>query len=288
MDKKKLVLGLTGNPTKTQLHVVLKDYINWLDKENISYLVSTDFIEFSELSSHEKIPPEEIAEQADIVLSFGGDGTLLNAVRLLQGREIPIVGVNVGGLGYLTTVGPEELKGRTLDILQDKWNIERRMILETHIEGKNSEKPWYALNDIVVEKGGYSRLIELNSTIDGEFLNNYYADGIIISTPTGSTGYNLSAGGPIMEPKMAGILFHPLNPHSLSNRPLIIADDKTIRITAHTEYEHVVINVDGLVAWNLRSGNTLVVKRAQFDALLVNFEGKYFYQVLRQKLKWGD
>lgn len=288
MSKQRMVLGLVGNPTKSELVSVLPDYIHWLDKRGVDYLVSTEFTEIASLLALEKFPPSKIADQVDVLLSFGGDGTLLNTVHILHGREVPVLGVNLGGLGYLAPVGPDELQGRTEDLLSGRWSVEHRMMLEAHLEDQPDLEPWYALNDVVLDKGGYSRMIRLDTSIDGKFLNEYSADGIIIATPTGSTGYSLSAGGPIMEPKMAGILFHPLNPHSLSNRPLIISDDKTIRIVAHTEFDHVVMNVDGRDAYEVKSGATLVVRRASFSACLVNFEGRYFYQVLRQKLKWGE
>ena len=283
-----MVLGLMGNPTKSELVSVLPEYVHWLSQKGVEYLVSTEFTEISSLLALEKYSPSVIADRADVLLSFGGDGTLLNTVHILHGREVPVLGVNLGGLGYLAAVGPDELQERTEDLLAGRWSVENRMMLEARLEDGPDQEPRYALNDIVVDKGGYSRMIRLHTTIDGKFLNEYSADGIIIATPTGSTGYSLSAGGPIMEPKMAGILFHPLNPHSLSNRPLIISDDKTIRIVAYTEFDHVVINVDGREAHKVKSGATLVVRRASFSACLVNFEGRYFYQVLRQKLKWGE
>lgn len=287
-EKKPLLLGLLGNPTKKELGRVLPEYIDWLNEHGIQFLLSTEFSELAGLVAYEKLLPSAIADRADILLSFGGDGTFLNTIHNLEDREVPVLGVNIGGLGYLTAVGREELFDRTLDLMNGEWEIERRMRLEARVEEMPNLGPWYALNEVIVDKGGYSRMIRLNTTIDGEFLNDYRADGIIVATPTGSTGYNLSAGGPIIEPKMAGILFVPLNPHSLSNRPLLVADDKTVRIVANTEFDHVVINVDGRVATNLPGGCTLVVRRAESDACLVNFKGRYFYQVLRQKLRWGE
>lgn len=193
-------------------------------------------------------------------------------------------------MGYLADVGTKELFNRTEDIISGNWRLEKRMVLETRLENGDEENlgPWYGLNDVIIDKGGYSRMIRLHTTINGSFLNNYRADGLLISTPTGSTGYSLSAGGPIIEPTVKVIIVHPLNPHSLSNRPLVIADDKEIRVEASTHYDHVTIAVDGDVVCTPAGKHTLIVNRASFDACLVTFEGRFFYEVLRQKLGWGD
>ncbi len=281
-------LGLLGNPNKRAVEGVLPAYVKWLEDRGVEYVLSREFSHLPGLEGKRTCEPEEVARRSEIVLSFGGDGTLLNTVKLLKGRETPVLGVNLGGLGYLTEVGPGEVYQRTDDLLEGRWTIERRMILEARIEDEVDSGPWYALNDVVVDKGGYARMILLRTTIDGVFLNTYSADGMLVSTPTGSTGYSLSAGGPIVEPKMAGFIVHPINPHSLTNRPLMISDDKEVRVEAHSEEGHVVVSVDGQVVAKPPSGRTVIVRRAKFSACLVNFEGRYFYDVLRQKLGWGD
>ncbi|MBZ0264456.1 NAD(+)/NADH kinase [bacterium] len=281
-------LGLVGNLTKELLKSVIPDYVAWLREQGIEYLVSDHFREVLESKDEPYLPPEEIAKKADIVLSFGGDGTLLNTVNLLQGRETPVLGVNLGGLGYLTEAGADDIRPLTLDLLENRWAIERRMVLEVRIENEKEAGPWYALNDVVIDKGGFPRMIRIRTTIDGKFLNIYRADGLLLATPTGSTGYSLSAGGPIVEPKLDAIIVHPLNPHSLSNRPLIISHDKAIRVEAETPYDHVTLAVDGQTAYTLSNNHTVIIRRADFSACLVTFKNRYFYEVLRQKLGWGD
>lgn len=283
-----MILGLVGNPTKKALAAVLPKYLDWLDEKKINYILSSEFEVIKGLHGRDMIPPEDVSLKADIILSFGGDGTLLNSIRLLKGRETPVVGVNLGGLGYLTDVGSGELYRRTQDLFKNRWSIERRIILQASLVDDSEKRTWYALNDIVVDKGGYSRMIRLRTTINGQFLNTFRADGLIIATPTGSTGYSLSSGGPIVEPAMAGILVNPINPHSLSNRPLMISDDKEIQVEAHIPSGNVVVCVDGQEACTPESGRVLSIKRAKFSACLINFEGRYFYDVLRQKLGWGD
>lgn len=283
-----MILGLVGNPTKKALAQVLPAYVEWLDKKQISYILSREFNSIPGFSDRTRISPEEVAQKADVLLSFGGDGTLLNTVNLLRGREIPVLGINLGGLGYLTEVGTGELYPRTIDLLEGRWKTENRMLLEARLENGSPGGPWYALNDIVVDKGGFARMIHLRTSIDGQYLNNYRADGLILSTPTGSTAYSLSAGGPILEPGMNAMCLLPINPHSLSNRPLVISDQSTVHIEAHTSYDHIMINIDGEIASQPPSGSKVEIRKARFSAQLVSFEGRYFYDVLRQKLGWGD
>ena len=283
-----MILGLIGNRNKDQVGVVLPAYVEWLEERDVPFLLSDEFADVPGLKGRTFHPPEEVVMGAEVVLSFGGDGTLLNSVKLLGGRETPVLGVNLGGLGYLTEVGAGELYQRTEQLLAGGWEIEHRMILEVFTENGPKQGPWYALNDVVVDKAGYARLIQIRTSIDGVFLNTFRADGLIVATPTGSTGYSLSAGGPILEPKMEGILLNPLNPHSLTNRPLLISDDKEIRVEAFTPTDHINVAVDGDSICSLPSGEAILIKRADFSACLVNFAGRYFYDVLRQKLGWGD
>jgi NAD+ kinase len=284
-----MILALTGNRKKEQVATVVPPFVNWLRERNAEFIISDDFKGLQDLDGCTFIPADELGEQCDVILSFGGDGTFLNTVRLLHGLPTPVLGVNLGGLGYLTEVSSDELFDRAETLLSGEWDIEKRMLLEINASD-NGEKsgPWYALNDVVIDKAGYARLIELRASIDGVFLNSFRGDGLIVSTPTGSTGYSLSASGPILEPKMAGLLLVPLNPHSLSNRPLVIDDDKLVEVQAFTPAEYVSISVDGETVAHLKSGQTLTVRRAKESAHVVKLPGRQFYDVLRQKLGWGD
>jgi len=283
-----MIIALTGNRTKIRVTEVLPAFIAWLREKDVEFVVSDDFKEIPGVGECRFFPAEKIDDQADIVYSFGGDGTFLNTIRLLKNRSTPVLGINLGGLGYLTEVSSDELYDRTEQILQGEYGVESRMMLEIRVNGGETAGPWYALNDVVVDKAGYPRLIEIHSYINGVYLNTFRGDGLVISTPTGSTGYSLSSGGPILEPKMAGILIVPLNPHSLSNRPLVIDDDKTIEVKANTDGPSVALSVDGQTVANLKSGHMLTVKRAESFAHVIKFSGREFYAVLRQKLGWGD
>ncbi len=283
-----MILVVTGNRTKPEVVDVLPPFLAWLRERGVQHVVSDEFQELSGLGHNDFIPAAEIGGKGDVVISFGGDGTFLNTIRLLKGQETPVMGVNLGGLGYLTEVSTDELYERTEQLLRGEWEIERRILLEVTATDGKPQGPWYALNDVVVDKAGYSRLIELKASINGVYLNTFRGDGLIVSTPTGSTGYSLSSGGPILEPKMGGILIVPLNPHSLSNRPLVIDDDKTVEVVAHTPAPTVSISVDGQTVTQLKSGQSLTVRRAKSNACVVKFAGRQFYAILRQKLGWGD
>ncbi|MBS1261793.1 MAG: NAD kinase [Calditrichaeota bacterium] len=283
-----MILGLAGNRNKDLIATVLPGYVRWLDERNVRSVISSEFSDLDGLEGRVFVAPGEIGEHAEVILSFGGDGTLLNTVNRLHGREIPILGVNLGGLGYLTEISYQELFETSEQLLAGNWSIERRLLLEATVDGGEHGGPWYALNDVVVDKADYGRLIQIRTSIDEAYLNTFRADGLILATPTGSTGYNLSAGGPILEPNMAGVLLTPLNPHSLSNRPLVIDDEKTIVVETYTPADHFSLTVDGQTVARLESGRTVRVRRAKFSACLVTFAGRYFYEVLRRKLGWGD
>ena len=283
-----MILALTGNRTKQAIVDILPPYVAWLRDRQVEFIVSDDFKGVKGLEGCKIVTAKNIGKKADVVISFGGDGTFLNTIRLLKGQETPVMGVNLGGLGYLTEVSTDELYDRTEQLLRNEWTLEHRILLEVTATDGKPLGPWYALNDVVIDKAGYARLIELNASIDGVYLTTFRGDGLIISTPTGSTGYSLSSGGPILEPKMGGILIVPLNPHSLSNRPLVIDDDKTVQVVAHTPAQSVSIAVDGQTVAQLKSGQSLTVRRAKSNACVVKFAGRQFYETLRQKLGWGD
>ncbi|MBD3167554.1 NAD(+) kinase [bacterium] len=283
-----MVLGLLGNPHKEKIVKILPTYIEWLEQEGIDHVVADDFRRIEGIEDRAFVSAEKVVDSSDILLSFGGDGTLLNTIRLLSGREIPVCGVNLGGLGYLTEVRSGELTARTRELLAGNWTLDARMILETWVEGGGCEGPWYALNDVVVDKAGYSRMIRLRTHVDGRYLNTYRADGLITATPTGSTAYSLSAGGPILEPNMDALLVMPISPHSLTNRPLVIQYDKKVSVEPESLQGVVVLSVDGEVACEVPNEAIIHVQRAPFTAHLVKFEGRMFYEILRQKLGWGD
>jgi NAD+ kinase len=267
---------------------VAGDLINWLEEKNCLPLVEA---RLAQLIGYSKgIAEEEIREQAELVVVLGGDGTLISVSRLFSGREVPIVGVNLGSLGFLTEVTVEELYPLLERCLEGNLRVSERMMLDVTVcrEGKEIQKT-EVLNDMVINKGALARIVDLETRINRHILTTFKADGLIVSTPTGSTGYSLSAGGPIIHPLMSCIVITPICPHTLTNRPIVVTDDSIISITIASAYdEKVYLTLDGQVGLKLMQGDTIEVRRALKNTTLVMSEERDYFEILRTKLKWGE
>ncbi len=236
------------------------------------------------------VTPEKISSLVDLIIVFGGDGTLLSVARQEGVETIPVMAVNLGGLGFLTEISQDEIT-RVLDrVLAGNYSIDRRMMLDAAIYrvGNDTGATFQALNDIVVNKGALARMMDLDTSVNGSYLNRFKADGLIISTPTGSTGYSLSAGGPIVYPSLNLISITPICPHTLTNRPLIISDDSTISIELMSESEDVFLTVDGQVGMRMERNDRVVVKKSSKTLSLVKSPFRSYFEILKQKLKWGE
>jgi NAD+ kinase len=227
----------------------------------------------------------EFRKRSQLVVAIGGDGTILNAARVLAPHDVPVLGVNLGTLGFLAEVVPKDLYGAMKKVLAGEHSLEERMLLKARIGEAGTWR--YALNDMVIDKGGISRVIELHVWIDDHFVGSYKADGLIVSTPTGSTAYSLSAGGPIMNPKMRAIVATPICPHSLAVRPLVIDHDEVLRVEVVSDHKRMTFNVDGQESHRLRSGDVMTASAATPTLKLVRVGSRSFYEILRTKLKWG-
>lgn len=231
----------------------------------------------------------EDGSTVDALITLGGDGTMLRGARLLGGREVPILGVNLGRLGFLTSCSQDELDVALERFARGDYRAERRMQLEAHAQTSRGEerRSWLALNDVVLHKGGFARVVKLRVLVDDEDVSVYAADGVIISTPTGSTAYNLSAGGPVVLPTQHLIIATPISPHTLGIRPLVVPADAEIVVRAEDGPEELLVTIDGQVGTMFAPGDSLVVRRAEASVLVVRFPGKTFFSVLRRKLGWG-
>ena len=231
----------------------------------------------------------ETPDDLDCLLSLGGDGTLLRAARYLDGRSVPILGVNLGKLGFLTSCSAGEMEHGLRMFANGTYRAEARMGLEaTALDRDGTERErLIALNDVVLHKGGFARVLRLRVWIDGESIGAYSADGVVVSTPTGSTAYSLSAGGPVVVPTLESILVTPVSPHTLAIRPLILPPSAEVRLQTEDGPEELLVTVDGQVGTTFSSGQTLVVKRAPTAVRIVRFHGGSFFEVLRRKLGWG-
>lgn len=238
------------------------------------------------------LPENEIIKHVSFIFSLGGDGTLLRAARLIGKKDIPIVGINFGKLGFLTEFNPSEVQTVIEKIVSNKIQIDHRMVLSaTVFDGSGNQiedQPLWAMNDVVVDKSGYSKLISLDIMVGKDRVGYYRADGIILSTPVGSTGYSLACGGPILFPAMDAIILTPVCPHTLTIRPLIIPTSKEIVITAHTDYHEMVVASDGVSkVYKLKSVKVKIKKSKDTVGIVRNSDRTYF-DVLRQKLNWSN
>lgn len=224
--------------------------------------------------------------QFDFVISIGGDGTLLETITHVDKSEIPVLGLNTGRLGFLATTNKEMIADAIEKIEQNNFEIDSRMLLKVESEEKIFESTNYGLNEVTVLKQDTSSMITVHTFIDGEFLNSYWADGLIISTPTGSTGYSLSCGGPVVMPHSNNLIITPVSPHNLNVRPLVVSDNCTITLEIESRSDFFMASLDSR-STIIKSGTKLQIKKHDFEAKLIKFDGYSFVNTLRKKLNWG-
>jgi NAD+ kinase len=272
--------------------IVLKDKSTRAEKASavlIEYL-TTRSIDYFVLSSKQgDIAPSinERIPQCNLAVTFGGDGTLLYAARVFSKFDIPIVGINLGGLGFITEFREEEVLECVECFLQGHHDIESRMMIDVRVNrGDATLLEITGLNDLVVSSGGISRLLEFEISSGSRFIGSYRADGIIIATPTGSTGYSLAAGGPIVDPSMTAFIISPICPHSLGARPLVVPSREVIRISVLSRGRSVTSTVDGQIAVELMDGDEVQVLQSEMVTRLISVGKRSFYDIVREKLAW--
>jgi NAD+ kinase len=276
-------LGVIGNRDYHDLERVLQRLLAMAASLGVTvHLEGT----LRDLATGHDLPPVA-PEDVDALLTLGGDGTLLRGARFLAGREIPILGVNLGRLGFLSACGPEDLENAVRRLVSGDYRGEPRMMLEGRSGLVEDKRRWYALNDIVLHKSGKARVIWLRVEVDGEEVASYAADGIVLSTPTGSTAYNLSVGGPVVVPGHTSIIISPISAHALSIRPVVVPPDATIVVHADDDGTERLVTVDGQVGATLGTSETLMVRRASRSVILVRFPEMTFFTRMRRKLGWG-
>lgn len=266
---------------------VAGELLRWLEERGYQPLIE------SHLARHMNIPgvnAADMPDQADLVVVLGGDGTLISTARIIGERNIPILAVNLGSLGFITEITLDELYPALEKCLSGNFRISERLMLQAVVERDNREMASHlVLNDVVINKGALARIVDLKTRVNCFDLTTFKADGLIISTPTGSTGYSLSAGGPIITPSMNCIVITPICPHTLTNRPLVIDDDSLVTIMVKSlDDEDVFLTLDGQVGLELKSGDVIHVSRACHTARLVMSEQRDYFEILRTKLKWGE
>jgi NAD+ kinase len=285
-------VGVIANRRKPGIDAIVLGLLEWLASRNAKALVWDDLVGL--VPEGALAPIGDVVGGSAVIVALGGDGTLLRAARAVEGRLTPILGVNVGSLGFLTEVTVAEMNEALAAVLADKFEYEDRMNLEASVlRGGRAVGTFSALNDAVINKGALARVVEMKTAVDGKYVAVYTADGLVVSTPTGSTGYSLSAGGPIVNPVMDALIATPICPHTLAVRPMILSPEQTLEVElwagdgVHGGPE-VKLTIDGQVGFDLASGDVLTFSRSERRTRLVLSGRRSFYEVLRQKLKWGD
>lgn len=279
-------IGIISKP-KRDAAPVLSQLVKWLKERGAEPLMDQETGSLIDVKS--PYTRHDIATHSEFVIVLGGDGTLLSVVRHIGEKGTPILGVNLGSLGFLTEVTLDEMYPLLDEILSGEMIIDERGMIESTVQRDGKEVARYTvLNDVVINKGALARMILMETRVDGRYLNTYRADGLVISTPTGSTAYSLSAGGPIIYPTVGAIIISPICPHTLTNRPIVVPDDVTVEVTLLTDHEDVLVTLDGQEGFQLRYMDTVMVKKTKGTTNLILSPKKDYYQILRQKLRWGD
>lgn len=280
--------GIYCKPRKEAICAVVPRLAQWLKQRNVSALYDATAV--SCFSPPEKeTSAEEMSEKSDLLIVLGGDGTLLAAARQFHESEIPILAVNLGGMGFMTSVTVEEAFPLLEDVLAGRHRLSPRMMLQSELvrSGQVIERN-EALNDAVVTKAALSRILDLDLSVDGSFLGRYRADGLIVSTPTGSTAYSLAAGGPILFPVLQAFVLTPICPHMLTNRPLVLPDSARLELTFDALDEQAYLTLDGQIGHELMRGDRIIISKSPHRVMLVRPQEQTYFKVLRNKLRWGQ
>jgi len=279
-------IGIICKPGKPEPPEIIREILPYMEEKGFE--VFLDEVASGPLD-RKGYSRAEMPDLVDAVIVLGGDGTMLSVARLVAPRGIPILGVNLGGLGFITEVNRSEVREAIDRMLVEQCSVEERMMLNVHIH-RHGEKisDYLVLNDVVINKGALARIVDLETFIDHQYVTTYKADGLIVATPTGSTAYNLSAGGPVIHPTVNTLVITPICPHTLTNRPLVISDGSMVEIVLQSGSEDVFLTLDGQVGFSLRKGDRVEIRKSEHRTkLLIPCEKDYF-DILRSKLKWGE
>ncbi len=279
-------IGIIGKTNKQEVFGITDDLCKWLKERGIETYVESEIgFKIGHLNS---IPRERLPEHSDVLLVFGGDGTFLDVARLVCRYNIPILGVNLGGLGFLTEITTDELRPAVEEIINGNYVVEKREMLTATIH-RDAEiiGDYSVLNDVVINKGVVARIIDLAIYIDGSHVTSFRADGLILSTPTGSTAYSLSAGGPIVYPTLPLTIITPISPHTLTNRPLVVSNETVIKVKILTETIDVYLTLDGQVGVTLKKDDEIEVRKSDTYVKMIRSPFRDYFTILKTKLMWG-
>jgi len=285
-------IGVVVKPHRPEALETLCKLTEWLTARGITLVgapaVDRERIEHETGCVIEVIAEEELPQKVDLILVLGGDGTMIATARMLGDCEVPVIGVNYGGLGYLAEFRIDELFTALESILAGDYKLEQRVMLAVELRrGDELVTKNRVLNDVVMNKSALARIIHIETYLNDQFVNSFRADGLIVSTPTGSTAYNLSAGGPIIFPTMNTVVITPICPFTLSNRPIVVPDDSVIEIRLMTEKEDVALTLDGQVGFPIQARDRVIIRKSNTTFNLVQPKNRNYFDLLRDKLRWG-
>jgi NAD+ kinase len=279
-------IGIVSKPGRGDSPELLARLLPWLETRGIAY--ELDRVSARYVGRDDGFDRAALAEEFDLMIVLGGDGTLLSVARGVGKRETPLLAVNMGGLGFMMTTGPGQIFSVLEDTLAGRFDVQCRTVLEAKVLRAGAPVASYlALNDVVVNKAAIARLLQLEIFINDEFMCTYRADGLIVSTPTGSTAYSLAAGGPIMLPSVEALCVTPICPHTLSNRPVVVPEGARIQVVFQGGDDATYMTVDGQVGLNLQIGDRIEVAKASHCVRVVQPPNVRFFDVLRTKMHWG-
>ena len=286
-----MLIGIIANITKERVFEVVSSFISELKKNGLEYLLTKTLIEDKdklkiEIDENFLSEDKEIYEKSDLIISIGGDGTMLSTAYNAQFYDKPVLGLNLGKLGFLAEADISQMNKIIRDIKNKNYQIQKRMVLTADCDTYPAEK-LFAINDVVIDKGGWPKMIEITARVDGEYVTTFLADGVIVATPIGSTGYSLSTGGPVVSPSAGAITLCPISPHSLTMRPLVLSSDQEIIIKADSPHDEIQVSCDGQRVYHFPPPLEVKIIKSERPLKLVHTSVATYFETLRNKLLWG-
>ncbi len=278
--------GLIANLRRVGAHNAIDTLVKWIEQTGHNLCICDDLKSVGKWPG-EHVPRSKLASQVDVIVSMGGDGTLLATARAVGSAGTPILGINLGSLGFLTQQTPVQLEASLQAVADNQYQIEERMLLKATTLGRYKLEEPFALNDIVLGRSLHHRILDINLKVNGEDVVTYIADGLIIATPTGSTAYSLAVGGPLIHPKIDAIIAAPIAAFSLATRPMIFSGDDQLELCLTSRNQEAYLTLDGQVGIAIHPAETITITKADFRIRLVTFTGSSYYALLKNKLHWG-
>ena len=278
-------IGIIAKRGEPEAIKAVKDFLRWMKDKNFKFFIESEVAKALKIKGYSR---KEIPSRSDIIIVFGGDGTLLSVARLVGKMGVPILGVNLGGLGFITEISRDDIRKEIDKVFSGNFSFEERIMLlaDVYRKGRKIARQ-NALNDVVLNKSALSRMFEFDISINDQYVSTFRADGLILSTPTGSTAHSLSAGGPILYPTLGSFLMTPICPHTLTSRPIVLPDTFVVEVTVKSG-DNVYLTLDGQVGFPLKVKDRIKIRKADYKTKFLVLHDRDYFQILRTKLKWGE